>query len=259
VNAGLSGRRAVLHNAPMVQPLAAENNGQKQPASRWLRWAFGGGLAVSAAALLAGIVAAQQLPVFYRAAIAADTPAVAESLARRMVSKAAALHAAAGRAGPWEAVIGDREVNAWLAIDLPRNHRGLLPAGIELPRVSFQNRRVAMAARMRVGPLTTVAWAEMEVWLQGVNQVGLKTVAAGLGSLPVPRDAMLRHLAGRLAAAGVVTDLRRTQVGLLLVVSPPSTYDAAAGACRLESLSVAAGELLVAGTTRRPAQETDVP
>lgn len=259
MNAGLSGRRAVLHNAPMVQPLAAEIDGQKQPASRWQRWAIGGGLAVVVAALLAGIVAVQQPPVFYRAAIAADTPVAAESLARRMVSKAAALHAAAGRAGPWEAVIEDREVNAWLAIDLPRNHRGLLPAGVEIPRVSFQSRRVAVAARMRIGPLATVAWAEMEVWLQGVNQVGLKTAAAGLGSLPVPRDAMLRHLAGRLTAAGLVTDLRRTQAGLLLVVSPPSTYDAAAGACRLESLAVAAGELLVAGSTQRPAQETDVP
>ena len=112
---------------------------------------------------------------------------------------------------------------------------------------------------MRIGPLATVAWAEMEVWLQGVNQVGLKTAAAGLGSLPVPRDAMLRHLAGRLAAAGLVTDLRRTQAGLLLVVSPPSTYDAAAGACRLESLAVAAGELLVAGTTQRPAQGANGP
>lgn len=241
----------------MVQPLAAEIDGQNQPASRWLRWVIGGGLAVVAAGLLTVTVAARQMPAFYRAAMAADSPATAESLSRRLVSKAAALHAAAGRAGPWEAVIQDREVNAWLAVDLPRNHRGLLPAGIESPRVSFQPRRVAVAARMRVGPLVTVAWAEMEVWLQGVNQVGLKTAAAGLGSLPVPRDAMLRHLAGRLAAAGLVTDLRRTQAGLLLVVSPPSTYDAAAGACRLESLAVAAGELLVAGTTQRPAQGAD--
>lgn len=243
----------------MMQPLAAENDGQKQPARRQLRWLIGGGLAVLAGGMLAGIVAAQQPPVFYRAAIAADTPAAAESLARRMLSNAAALHAAAGRAGSWEAVIEDREVNAWLAIDLPRNHRGLLPAGVELPRVSFQSRRVAVAARMWIGPVSTVAWAEMEVWLQGMNQVGLKMVSAGLGSLPVPRDAMLRHLAGRLAVAGFVTDLRRTRAGLLLIVSPPSTYDAAAGACRLESLAVAAGELLVAGTTQRPAQEADGP
>ena len=243
----------------MVQPLAAEIDGQKQSASRGLRWVIGGGLAVIAAGLLAVTVAARQMPAFYRAAIAEDTPATDESLTRRMVSKAAALHAAAGRSGPWEAVIDDHEVNAWLAVDLPRNHRGLLPAGIEMPRVSFQPRRVSVAATVHVGPLSAVAWAEMEVWLQGVNQVGLKTVAAGLGSLPVPRGAMLRHLAGRLSAAGLVTDLRRTQAGLLLVVSPPSTYDATAGACRLESLAVAAGELLVAGTTQQPAQETDVP
>jgi subtilisin family serine protease len=249
----------------MVLPLAAEAteiDDSGTNAAKRLRWAVGGGLGVIAIGLLAVIVAAQREPDFYRAALAeapatAQSPAAAESLARRMVSKAAALHAAAGRAGPWEAVVDEREVNAWLAVDLPRNHRGLLPAGVESPRVRFQPRRVALAARMRAGPLATVAWAEIEVWLQGVNQVGLTVAAAGLGSLPVPHDAMLRHLATRLAAAGLVTDLRRTQRGLSLVVSPPSTYDAAAGICRLESLAVAAGELLVAGTTQRPAQGAD--
>jgi hypothetical protein len=233
-------------------------------AARRLLRAVGGGVGLVMIGLLAGIVAARQPPDFYRAALAeapaaADIPAGAEPLARRMVSKAAALHAAAGRAGPWEAIVAESEVNAWLAVDLPRNHRGLLPAGVEAPRVRFQPRRVAVAARMRAGPLAAVAWAEMEVWLQGVNQVGLTVAAAGLGSLPVPRDAMLRHLAERLATAGLVTDLRRTQHGLALVVSPPSTYDAAAGNCHLESLAVAAGELLVAGSTQQPAQGTDGP
>jgi hypothetical protein len=246
----------------MVPPLAAEATETDRRSTNRLRWAIGGGLGVVAISLLAVIVAATREPDFYRVAlaeapVAAQSTAVAESLARRLVSKAAALHAAARCAGPWEAVVGEREVNAWLAVDLPRNHRGLLPAGVDSPRVQFQPRRVAVAARMRAGPLATVAWAEIEVWLQGVNQVGLTVAAAGVGSLPVPRDAMLRHLAARLASAGLVTDLRRTQRGLTLVVSPSSTYDAAAGNCRLESLAVAAGELLVAGTTQRPAQGVD--
>lgn len=209
--------------------------------------------------LLTVVVAAQQPPKFYRLAIAPTDPAAAEALARRMVSKAAALHSASGRPGPWEGVIRESEVNAWLAVDLPRNHARVLPPGVESPRIAFQSQRVAVAARTAVGPVSAVAWAEMEVWLQGVNQVGLKPVAAGLGRLPVPRDAMLRHLAGRLAAAGLVTDLRRTQGGLLLVVSPPASYDASAGNCRLESLAVDAGELLVAGTTHQPALGATVP
>lgn len=217
------------------------------------------GLSGLTAGLLAVVVAAQSPPNFYQAAIAPSDPAAAEALARRMVSKAAALHAAAGRSGPWEAVIRESEVNAWLAVDLPRNHRRLLPTGVESPRITFQSQHVAVAARTAVGPISAVAWAEMEVWLQGVNQVGLRLVAAGLGRLPIPRDAMLRHLAGRLAAAGLVTDLRRTQAGLLLVVSPPASYDAAARNCRLESLAVEAGELLVAGTTHQPAEGATVP
>lgn len=267
MSADLSGWPAVSHtvcmmHTPTTNQTAAADRTHVIPAriaARRLPWLVGGVLAMVILVLLAALVAVRQSPDFYRAAGELGDPVAAESLARRMVSKAAALHAAAGGAGPWEAVIQDREVNAWLAIDLPRNHRGLLPAGIELPRVSFQPRRVAVAARTRIGPFVAVAWAEMEVWLQGVNQVGLKPAAAGLGSLPVPRDAMLRHLASRLAAAGLITDLRRTQGGLLLVVSPPSSYDAAAGNCQLDSLAVAAGELLVAGITKQPAQGSDGP
>ena len=259
MTAGLSWRRAVSHNGRMQQPLAAENNAEGRTATRRLfSWAIGGVCALTAG-LLAVMVVVQRSPDFYRTAVVPGESAVAESLARRMVSKAAALHAAAGRSGPWEAVIGDSEVNAWLAVDLPRNHGRLLPEGVESPRISFQSRRVAVAARMTIGPVSAVAWADMEVWLQGVNQVGLKPVAAGLGGLPVPRDAMLRHLAGRLSAAGLVTDLRRTQGGLLLVVSPTASSDAAAGNCRLESLAVDAGELLVAGTTQQPAEGVDLP
>lgn len=242
----------------MMQPLAAEIDRQERASPRLLVWGVISGCSVVLVGVLALLVAARQIPKFYRVAVAASETAAAESLARRMVSKAAALHAAAGRAGPWEAILSDSEVNAWLAVDLPRNHRGLLPRGVESPRVTFQPGRMAVAARTGLGPFSAVAWAEMEVWLHGVNQVGLTLHAAGLGGLPVPRDAMLRHVAGRLSTAGFITDLRRGQSGLLLVVSPPSSYDAAAGNRQLESLVVDAGELIVAGTTREPAQGADV-
>jgi hypothetical protein len=210
-------------------------------------------LAITAAIVggvcLAGLAAARHEPAFYRAAGGLQDPSTVDPLARRMMSKASALHAAASRVGEWAEAISDREVNAWLATDLPRNHRGLLPRGISQPRVAFQPHRLQVGARAALGPLTAVVWADVEVWLKGVDQLGLRIVAAGIGNIPMPRDATLRRIASRLAKAGFITDMRRADGRAVLVVSPPMTYDHGSRGWRLESLAIAAGELLLAGST----------
>ena len=51
----------------------------------------------------------------------------------------------------------------------------------------------------------------------------------------------------------MVTDLRRLDGRLVLMVYIPSTHDAGATSYWLESLAIGAGELLVAGETRSTA------
>lgn len=213
------------------------------------------GLVVLVLALGASAAVIRHEPDFYRAALAVD-PSRAESLARRMVSKASSLHAAVGRQGTWDGVISADELNAWLATDLPRNHSRLLPRGITAPRVAFVPRHVLLAARTGFGPFSAVVWADIEVRLQGVNQIGIMVHRAGIGGFPLPGDAMLRRFAGHLREARLVADLRRLDGGMLLVVSPPAAYDAARG-WRLESLAVETDELLVAGSTARGAKGAD--
>lgn len=206
-------------------------------------------VAIIGGASLAGLTAARYEPAFYRTADMPQDPSVVDPLARRMMSKASGLHASAGRIGEWGEAVSDREVNAWLATDLPRNHRGLLPPGISQPRVAFQPRRLQVGARAALGPLSAVVWADVEVWFKGVDQLGLRLVASGIGSIPMPRDATLRLIASRLALAGFVTDMRRADGRAVLVVSPPMTYDQRRRGWRLESLAIEAGELLLAGST----------
>ncbi|MFM7035080.1 MAG: hypothetical protein ACKOYJ_07850 [Planctomycetia bacterium] len=196
-------------------------------------------------------------PAFYREATAGGNLESLESMARRMVSKASALHAAARRSGSWDGVIRADEANAWLASDLPSNHRDLLPRGLESPRVAFRSQRVQLGVRLRYGPFSSVAWVDVEPRLKGVNQVGLTINAAGLGGLPLPLDAVVGQVAHRLAKAGMVTDLRRNEGRPMVVVSPQATYDAAGVGWRLESLAIDGDELLVAGSTGRGEQGAD--
>lgn len=203
-----------------------------------------------AATILATVVAlavfVRSEPAFYRSVTVAGDQTRAETLARRMLSKGSAIHAASRRPGAWDAAITADEVNAWLAVDLPRNHGRLLPGGMADPRVAFSPHHVHVGVRMGSGWMSAVAWVDVEVRLRGVNQISLALVDARLGSLPLPRAAILSDISRRLAALGLVTDLRRLDDRPLLVVSVPSTYDATAGG-RLESLAITDGELLLAG------------
>lgn len=220
---------------------------------RALLGGLGGLLAVAAIV----VVLARYEPGFYRQA--ANPQAVGpggedvEALARRAVSKASAWHASIARPGRWDAAVAAAEINAWLATDLPRNHPGWLPRGVSQPRILFEPKRALLASRVGYGPLAAVAWLDLEIQLRDVNQLAITLNRAGLGAIPLPRMPILRELARRIAKLGMVTDLRRLDGRMVLMVYIPSTHDAGATSYWLESLAIGAGELLVAGETRSAA------
>ena len=226
----------------------------------WAKIVLGclGGLAL--AAVVVGLLLKHE-PGFYRQfenrvatvsthAPPGDSTDEVEALARRAVTKASAWHASISQAGSWETAITARELNAWLAVDLPRNHSRWLPQGVSRPRIAFRPRHIALGTRLGYGPLTTVAWLDCEVLLRDVNQLMIVLERAWLGAIPMPRTPILRELARRISRLGMVTDLRMMDGRLVLMVSIPSTHDAGATSYWLQSLSIGDGELLMAGETR---------
>jgi hypothetical protein len=156
--------------------------------------------------------------------------AAAEQDARRLVTAVSGLHADIMGVGPWEALFTERQINAWLAVDLPRNHPELLTGGVTGPRVEFLPGRVRAAVRLGREPLAASIWIEAEVRLREVNQLGISLRAAGLG---------------------LVTEIRRLDDQRLLLVYIPSTHEAGGLSHWLRRLGITAGELVVTGETRR--------
>ena len=217
-----------------------------------------GGLAV---AVVVVAVMVKHEPGFYRQleipaatisgnAVPAGDAEDVEALARRAMTKASAWHASISRLGGWEMAVTASELNAWLAVDLPRNHPRWLPQGVTRPRLVFRPRHVVLGTRVGSGPLTAVAWLECEVLLRDVNHLMIVLEQAWLGAIPVPRAPILRELARRISRLGMVTDLRMMDGRTVLMVYIPSTHDAGATSYWLESLSIGDGELLMAGETR---------
>lgn len=204
---------------------------------------------VAAAAVVAAalVIAVRHEPEFFRGRIAAAQAPGAEGAARRLVTKLAAIHAAASRPGPWELALTEDEINAWLAIDLPRNHARILAAGVVDPRVAFEHGRLRGACRVAAGPFGAVLSLVFEVRLREVNQLELSLADARLGAIPVPRGPILHWLAGGLRPLGLSTDVRRLDGRGVLVVS--MALSSAPGACRptLEALALEPGDLLAGG------------
>ena len=210
-------------------------------------------VAAAAASIMLAVVVVLAVwrPWFYAPAATADLPEPKrEQAARRVVSAVASLQAAVGRVGRWEGVIAEEDMNAWLDLDLPKNHPGLLPAGVRRPHVAFAARRVVAGVEVGYGIASAIAWADAEVVLREVNQVAITIRGAGLGLLPVPAGLVLKQLADRLAPTGAVAELRRIEGEPVLVVYIPSVPGGPV--CRLEGLRIDDGEVVVEGVTRRP-------
>ena len=177
-------------------------------------------------------------------------PLDVESLARRAVTKASAWHASISRSGGWETAVTADELNAWLAVDLPRNHPRWLPKSVSQPRILFRPKHVVLGTRVGYGPLTAVAWLDFEILLRDVNHLAIVLEQARLGAIPVPRTPIMRELSSRISKLGMVTDLRMLDGRMVLLVYIPSTHDAGATSYWLESLAIGDGDLLMAGETR---------
>jgi hypothetical protein len=217
---------------------------QSPQAWRLRRRAAGAGVALVVVVAAAAMLACRP-PPRYSARLAA--PLEAEQAARRLVTKLAAVEAAARRPGRFEAAIPEAEINGFLATDLPRNHAAILPPWIVEPRVSLEPHMVTMAARLRAGPLAPVAHATFELRLVAAGQLHCRLVRAGLGALPLPRGPLLHRLAAAVRQAGATAELRRVDGETRLVVTMPAGPGGATP--RLESLAIGPGEVLLAGTT----------
>lgn len=225
-------RALPVHRDPLQPP--------RRPRLRRTVWAVVGGAAAIAAM---AIVAARWPPGWYAARVTAGDTADADRAARRLVTTVAGLRSTGERAGGWGAAVREDEINAWLAIDLPRNHAAVLPAGLTVPRVRFEPGRIHVAARAAAGPFIGLLALELGVQLRGVNQLECHVAAARLGALPLPSGPFAHRVAALLERLGFPTELRRLDGRPVIVVSLGGRGVA------VEGLTVNDGEIVIAGTT----------
>jgi len=223
----------------------------EQVRRRWGRWRRAAVAIGVVAGLTGGLAAAAKCdPRFHRDRTRPPT-AAEERLARNLITKVAGLRPATDASAAWAVGLTERELNAWLAVDLPRNHARLLPAGVSEPRVQLLPGRVRGAARFGSGWASAVGWAEVEVRRRDDRSLVARVAAAGLGLLPLPHGMVLGMLDRELGRGGWATERVRLDGGTVLVVYMAGTGNGGATpASPPDSFLLENGELLLSGGPR---------
>ncbi|MCA9161518.1 MAG: hypothetical protein KDA62_01010 [Planctomycetales bacterium] len=208
-----------------------------------------GGVAAGVA-LLVLYRASQEVPDFYEEALAV-APAVHEQAGENLEQQVQTLQQEVTQVGRWEMLFSDRQINGWLAYELPRRFAAALPRGVSEPRVAIQPDRILVACRYDTKKVSSVVSLELETMLTDEpNVVAVRVKSVKAGSLPLPVSQFLDQITTKAAKADL--DIRWLEedgepVALLTIPAQHEQYRYKT--VLLEQLECRDGEVFLAGRT----------
>ncbi len=207
------------------------------------------GLVLAIAGIAWMYSASQAVPDFYEEALVSVPAVEQEQASDEMVEQATALVNEVRRTGDWEALFTDEQINGWLAVDLVKNHPGLLPKEASDPRVVITPDGAKLACRWDNGQFETVFSLDGDIYLAEPNVVALRIRGARAGALPLPLDSILEAI--RKAAADADLPLSETQTDgdpvVMITIPPPAGAERAS--ISVENLELREGAIYLAGRT----------
>ena len=197
---------------------------------------------------------AQQAPEFYQLALDVDEQEQKQAgseFETRMLQLKNDLEAT----GRWEAIFTDKQINGWLAADLPRKFPQALPKNVYDPRVAIEPKTVNLAFRYESKRFSGIVVATGEVYCTDQpNQIAIRidNVRAGLATLPVSR--WLNEISRGIQRSGfsmVWTEEDGNPVAL--VTLPEDTIEG--GDVIVESIELLDGKVRLRGKTNSPVDD----
>jgi len=218
---------------------------------RIVLWVCCGLLVAAVGALAALYWASQYVPEFYRRALEIDPEDPGQQeLSGQMLQGAMDVVSAAKKKGPWHALFTAEQINAWLAVDMPRKHKELLPPSFEAPRVAIEGEQMTVACRFRHGSLTSVLTLTVKPYLSAAepNVLALEICKARAGRLPLPLKRVLDEISAAAAQAKVQLHWRYVGGSPVAQITLPEPHESGR-LVWIEALELEDGKIYVAGRT----------
>lgn len=222
---------------------------------RFIRFFLWGALTVvilTAAGAYLLYQASQEVPDFYEKAVVVELPQAEQQVTGEIFEKQVLeLHNDARHDGFWEASFTDEQINAWLAVDLPRRFGNELPPQISQPRVEITADEFRLGFRYESEDLSTVISVAADAYLtETPNEVALRIRRVRAGSLPLPLKRFLGMVSKGAREAGILlrwANEKNDPVALLQM--PMEDQDLAGKSVHLQALELRDHEIYLAGQT----------
>ena len=185
-----------------------------------------------------------------------------QSSAGRFITQMASVSDEIRHRNEWGISVRENEINAWLGNDVPRNHPELLGTALwgrlSRPRIKLEPHLFRIGIEVSRWGVTAVAWADIEVRLKSANQFALTVRRAGMGQLPLPRNAILQECSRMLEKTGLDTDIQQYRDRIVLLATVPQQFADSSSSTtesrlprrwQVESLRIDRGAVTVAGTS----------
>ncbi|MBX7073232.1 MAG: hypothetical protein K1X71_08795 [Pirellulales bacterium] len=212
-----------------------------------LRWIVVAALAAVTGIAIMSYGAYRFEPAFYADALAAQS--TDQSVANNeLLEHASALTADAQHDRSWKALFSARQINGWLAIDVPKNHPDLLPIGITAPRVAIDRGRLSLAFRYGHGRLSAVCSVDLAVSMAAPDLLAIRVDNFRAGLIPIPMGRILDAISQQARRAGVAIEWKQSDGNPVALVRM-SPFENRDQRFFVRSIEMHDGEMYVTGQT----------
>ncbi len=200
------------------------------------------------AAIYAIYLASQQVPEFYAKELSVP-PSSQEKDSDLLLVQGTNLQNDLHRIGRWRQVFKAETINAWLAVDLPRNFPTLLSPGMHEPRVHVGPEGIKMACKVDRGAFHCVISLEISAFVASDDVVGLRIHDARLGAIPWSLRSVLDVITDAAKKSNADIRWRQANSDPVALIRFTSAQGNGKRVIHIDTIRLEEGSMEVAGTT----------
>jgi hypothetical protein len=156
------------------------------------------------------------------------------------------------RAEPWQLVLKDEDMNAWLATDMRTKMPQAIPSDVEDPRIVVRGGAVHIACKHRKLGGGVLSLSLVPALTDTPNELAITVQSFSLGRLPLPQKKYLGEISQAAARAGLNLRWEERDGASVAMVLLPEQYDKLKDRrVKLESIAVGEGEIVIQGKAER--------
>ncbi len=149
----------------------------------------------------------------------------------------------------WQQTFEAKTVNAWLAVDLPRNFPDSLPPGISDPRIRITPEGITLACHLDRFGLHGVISLKVSALVESADVISLRIHKARLGAIPWSLDPILKAIAKVARQSNARIQWRQIDGDPVALITLASASSGRGCVVHIDTIKLSDGELVVAGAT----------